>query len=135
MALHFNCLPTQLDSDQINDYLYLLRQQHDTPSQAYFKFTVYGLRFVFRMKGLKDKHIELPAIKDDKTLPVVLSKQEVRRLLIAPKLLNIACCWLCSMAAGCAALKPATSASQTWTSTAACSTSGRAKARKTATCP
>jgi integrase len=88
VALHFNCLPTQLDSDQINDYLYLLRQEHDTPSLAYFKFTVYGLRFVFRMEGLKDKHIELPSIKDDKTLPVVLSKQEVKRLLLAPKLLK-----------------------------------------------
>jgi integrase/recombinase XerD len=40
------------------------------------------------MEGLKDKRIELPGIKADKTLPVVLSKQEVKRLLIAPKLLK-----------------------------------------------
>ena len=40
------------------------------------------------MEGLKDKHIELPSIQDDKTLPIVLSKQEVKRLLIAPKLLK-----------------------------------------------
>ncbi len=40
------------------------------------------------MEGLKDKRIELPSIKGQKTLPVVLSKPEVRRLLIAPKLLK-----------------------------------------------
>lgn len=74
--------------DQIDDYLYLLQQQHKTPSDSYFKFTVYGLRYVFRMEGLKDKHIELPMIKHEKKLPVVLSKDEVRRLLKAPKLLK-----------------------------------------------
>ena len=40
LALHFDCLPTDLDTDQINDYLYLIQQQHNTPSDSYFKFTV-----------------------------------------------------------------------------------------------
>ena len=88
LALHFGCLPTELDSDQIDDYLYLLQQQHKTPSDSYFKFTVYGLRYVFRMEGLEAKHIHLPMIKHEKRLPVVLSKEEVRRLLKAPKLLK-----------------------------------------------
>ncbi|MBX0331742.1 tyrosine-type recombinase/integrase [Pontibacter sp. HSC-14F20] len=79
MALHFNCLPTELDCDQLNDYLYLVKREHNTPSNSYFKFTVYSLRYVFRMEGLKDKRIELP---------VVLSKPEVKRLLSAPKLLK-----------------------------------------------
>ena len=42
MALHFNALPTELEDDQIEDYLYLLQQQHNTPSESYFKHTVYG---------------------------------------------------------------------------------------------
>lgn len=88
LALHFNCLPTDLDPDQINDYLYLVQQKHPTVSDSYFKFTVYGLRFAFRMMGLKDQHIELPGIKREKTLPVVLSREEVKRLLKAPKLLK-----------------------------------------------
>lgn len=88
LALHFNRLPTELDPDQINDYLYLIQQQHKTPSDSYFKFTVYGLRFAFRMMGLKDKHIELPSIKHEKKLPIVLSREEVKRLLKAPKLLK-----------------------------------------------
>lgn len=88
MALHFNCLPTELDPDQLNDYLYLVKQEHNTPSNSYFKFTVYSLRYVFRMEGLKDKRIELPALRRDGKLPVVLSKPEVKRLLSAPKLLK-----------------------------------------------
>ncbi len=32
MALHFNCLPTDLEDDQIEDYLYLLQQQRKPPS-------------------------------------------------------------------------------------------------------
>jgi integrase/recombinase XerD len=77
-----------LDTDQINDYLYWVKQEHATASDSYFKFTVYGLRFVFRMEGLRDKRIELPVLKGQKTLPVVLSKPEVKRLLLAPKLLK-----------------------------------------------
>lgn len=88
MALHFGRLPTELDTDQINDYLYLVQQEHPTLSDSYFKFTVYGLRFAFRMLGLKDKHIELPGIKHEKKLPIVLSREEVKRLLKAPKLLK-----------------------------------------------
>ena len=88
LALHFKCMPTELDPDQVNDYLYLVQQEHNTPSDSYFKFTVYGLRFVYRMFGMKDKRIELPSIKRDKSLPMVLSREEVKRLLIAPKLLK-----------------------------------------------
>lgn len=88
LAVHFNRIPTALDPDQVNDYLYLVKQQHKTPSDSYFKFTVYALRFAYRMEGLKDKRIELPSIKRDKRLPVVLSREEVKRLLKAPRLLK-----------------------------------------------
>jgi integrase/recombinase XerD len=88
LALHFNCVPTEVDADQINDYLYLVQQEHNTPSDSYFKFTVYGLRFAYRMYGLKDKRIELPTIKHEKKLPIVLSREEMRRLLRAPTLLK-----------------------------------------------
>lgn len=40
------------------------------------------------MEGLKDKRIELPSIKREKTLPIVLSREEVKRLLLAPRLLK-----------------------------------------------
>ncbi|MFT4154034.1 phage integrase N-terminal SAM-like domain-containing protein [Parafilimonas sp.] len=48
MALHFQCLPTALDPEQVKDYLYELQQRSKTPSQTYFKHTVYGLRFLLK---------------------------------------------------------------------------------------
>lgn len=85
MALHFNRLPTELESELIHDYLYFLQIQHNTPSLSYFKFSVYGLRFAYKMEGLKEKYIQLPSIKRDRKLPVVLSKEEVKRLIETPK--------------------------------------------------
>lgn len=40
------------------------------------------------MEGLRDKRIMLPSIERPKKLPVVLSKEEMRQLLMAPKLLK-----------------------------------------------
>ena len=88
MALHFDCLPTELDDDQIQDYLYLLQQEHNTPSESYFKHTVYGLRMVCKVEGLKFSDLGLPSIKRPNRLPVVLSKQEVWSLMKAPDLLK-----------------------------------------------
>ncbi len=81
-------MPTELDEDQISDYLYHVQQQHNTPSESYFKHSVYGLRFLFRLEGLNDKRIALPSIKKELKLPIVLSREEMRRLLMAPKLLK-----------------------------------------------
>ena len=88
MALHFERLPTLLEEDQITDYLYLLQQQHNTPSRSYFKHTVYGLRAIFKIEGIKSCDIKLPSIKKSNKLPVVLSKEEVKSLLKAPELLK-----------------------------------------------
>ena len=88
MALHFGQLPTELDEDQINDYLHLMQQEHNTPSESYFKFTVYGLRYAFRISGLQEARVALPSIKREKKLPVVLSRDEVKRLMKAPSLLK-----------------------------------------------
>ena len=87
MALHFNRLPTQLDGEQIQDYLYLVKSSK-APFDSFFKHAVYGLRFVLRLEGLDERVVELPQLKRDKKLPVVLSKQEVKALLIAPVLLK-----------------------------------------------
>ena len=87
-AIHFNYLPTKLESDQINEYLYYLQRTYKSASDSYFKFTVYGLRFAYKMEGLDGKYISLPSIKREKKLPVVLSRKEVKRLLSAPKLLK-----------------------------------------------
>lgn len=88
MALHFGCLPTELDSEQVQDYLYELQQRSQTPSQTYFKHTVYGLRFVLKTEGLPYAFLHLPAIKKSSKLPVILSRQEVWAMLTKACLLK-----------------------------------------------
>ncbi|MBK7959559.1 MAG: phage integrase N-terminal SAM-like domain-containing protein [Bacteroidetes bacterium] len=45
LVLRFECLPTELDEDQISDYLYHVQQQHNTPSESYFKHSMYKFAF------------------------------------------------------------------------------------------
>ncbi|MCY1722308.1 tyrosine-type recombinase/integrase, partial [Prolixibacteraceae bacterium Z1-6] len=88
MALHFNCNPLDLDEEQVMDYLYHIKTGSSTPSSSYFKHTVYGLRFAYRAMGMPEKQVFLPKMKFPKKLPVVLSQQEVKRLLKSPGLLK-----------------------------------------------
>jgi hypothetical protein len=59
-----------------------------TVSSNYFKYTVYGLRFFFRLYGLEDRVLRLPSLSSDRKLPVLLSAEELRRLLFAPQRLK-----------------------------------------------
>lgn len=88
IALHFQCLPTQLDPEQVKDYLYQLQQRSNTPSQTYFKHTVYGLRFLLKTEGLPYDHLHLPAIPKQHKLPVILSRQELWAMLTHAQLLK-----------------------------------------------
>ncbi|MDZ7848160.1 MAG: tyrosine-type recombinase/integrase [Owenweeksia sp.] len=87
ISLYFGCTPLELEDQQINEYLVELNHSQ-SPSKSYFKHTVYGLRYVFRLMNRDDRAIRLPSIKRAKTLPVVLSRQECKRLFKAPKLLR-----------------------------------------------
>lgn len=84
VALYFGKPPLELSDEQIEEYLSHLKQK-PTPSESYFKQTVYGLRYLFRLYEREARAIKLPAIKKDKKLPVVLSRQECRKLFSAPK--------------------------------------------------
>lgn len=88
ISLHFGKIPTQLEQDQVHDYLFMLQKRSKTPSQTYFKHTVYGLRFLLKTEGLPYSFLQLPEIKSDKKLPVVLSKQEVWKMLTRCSLLK-----------------------------------------------
>jgi integrase/recombinase XerD len=87
LALHYNCLPTLLDRDQVLDYLHFVKSK-GTPSATFFKFTVYGMRYACKMRGLSYLQFSLPEIDRPDKLPVVLSQQEVRDLLKACTLLK-----------------------------------------------
>lgn len=88
LALHFNCLPTELDPEQVKDYLYELQQRSKTPSQTYFKHTLYGLRFLLKTEGLPYEHLHLPAIGRAEKLPVILSREEIGSMLQTATLLK-----------------------------------------------
>ena len=88
IALHFGKIPTELDPEQVKDYLFELQQRSKTPSQTYFKHTVYGLRFLLKTEGLPYDFLHLPAIPKVKKLPVILSREEVWRMLQTADLLK-----------------------------------------------
>ena len=87
MVLHFNCSPLVLSADQLEEYLYYIRQ-HETPSLSSFKHLVYGLRTMFSMFKNEKLFLNLPSISQSKALPVVFSQQEIRLILRTPKLLK-----------------------------------------------
>ena len=89
ISLHFQCLPTELDQDQLEDYLYMLQSKEQrSPSESYFKFTVFGLRCLFKIEGLEHDHIVLPSISADSKLPSVLSQSEVKAMIASCTLLK-----------------------------------------------
>jgi len=87
ISLHFYCTPIELEEEQINGYLQGL-VQGEGPSKSYFKHTVYGLRFLFRIYGKEDRAIRLPNLKRQNNLPVVLSKLECKRLFKSGRILK-----------------------------------------------
>lgn len=83
ISLEFGKSPLELDTDEINAYLYQVAQESSV-SSTYFKHMVYGLRFFFRLYDREDKALRLPRLKKGKKLPVVFSHEELKRLFFAP---------------------------------------------------
>jgi integrase/recombinase XerD len=88
IAIHYKTSPEILSQEMIEDYLYHCQQLDKTPSESFFKHTIHGLRATYKVFGMEQKRINLPQISRQKDLPIVLSKQEVRELLAAPKYLK-----------------------------------------------
>ena len=79
LALHYQILPTELDNEQVLDYLHLVKA-NGSPSATFFKFTVYGMRYACKLRGLPYQQFSLPSIERNDKLPVVLNAG-VRALL------------------------------------------------------
>jgi site-specific recombinase XerD len=84
LALHFGRVPHLVSVEEINAYLYRLTV-HEKFSVSFFKQTVFGLRYWFRLFGMNDKALAMPVIKKTETLPTVLSKEECKQIFAAPK--------------------------------------------------
>jgi integrase/recombinase XerD len=88
LCLHFGKLPQDISEKEINQYLVALAKQSKTPSRSTFKFTVYSLRFCYRMLGLNKNNVQLPKLHKDKKLPVVMNHKECKDIFCAPVLLK-----------------------------------------------
>lgn len=83
LALHFGRVPHDISVEEINAYLYR-KSVHEGFSESYFKQTVFGMRFWFRLFDKEDSAIQLPVIKKEKKLPEVLPQEECKALFKAP---------------------------------------------------
>ncbi len=88
IALYYKKVPISLQQEEIEDYLYYLKQNGEFNSDNTFKFTIASLRFVFRMEGMDELRLKLPSIRSRKKLPVVLSREEVTAMMQIPFLLK-----------------------------------------------
>ena len=87
LALFYNLTPLQIGIGELEEYLYQLIQ-NDSDSLSSFKHLVYGLRKLYNLFSKEELQLALPSINRPNKLPVVLSKQEVKRLLRAPEHLS-----------------------------------------------
>ena len=88
VSLHFNRLPELISDDEINEYLTSLALSAKSPSRSSFKHAVYGLRYYYRHLGLNKRAIDLPSLKEEFKLPVILNRSELKELFKAPGLLK-----------------------------------------------
>lgn len=87
LALHFIKVPHEVSVDEINTYLYQMMVNKQL-SISYFKQTVCGLRYWFRLFGMDEKALQMPVLKTPSTLPTVFSKEECKELFKAPRSLK-----------------------------------------------
>lgn len=87
VALEFNRVPLYISTDELNAYLYRICV-HEKKSEGYFKQTVYGLRYWFKMFNMPERALHMPPIKKKQSLPQVLSKEESKQLFKAPRSLK-----------------------------------------------
>jgi len=86
-AKHFGTSPDRLGPEHIRTYqLHLLQQQ---VSESIFIQTVCALRFLYETTLHRPWMVDyIPYPKKPKTLPVILSRDEVKALLLAPRYLK-----------------------------------------------
>lgn len=84
VCLHFDCLPFDISDEQISDFLFKIKKEKNF-SETYFKFVVYGLRYLFKIYGFENRKLKLPNIPRNKQLPVILSKTECKKIFSTPK--------------------------------------------------
>lgn len=82
ISLFWGCLPTQIETDQILDYLHFLKDKGLSWSKI--KLDVAALKYFYRqMADDEPTASSIPYPKTEKSLPLVLSREELIRLFDA----------------------------------------------------
>ena len=84
VSLFHRCLPGELEIDQIMDYLHHLKDKD--LSWAKIKLDSAGIRYFFR-EMIRDEELasSIPYPKEEKSLPMILSRKELARLFSAAR--------------------------------------------------
>jgi len=88
ISLHFSRLPEHISDEELNEYLTALALDKKSPSRSSFKHMVYGLRYYYRHIGQTKRAVNLPSLKKDTRLPVILNQSELKELFASPSLLK-----------------------------------------------
>jgi integrase/recombinase XerD len=82
ISLFHGCLPDALETDQILDYLHYLKDKE--LSWAKIKLDAAGIRYYFR-EMMHDEQMasSIPYPKEEKSLPLILSRAELKKLFSA----------------------------------------------------
>lgn len=84
IASYFKRIPTSLSLEEVEEYLYISKNDPGRGSDNHFKFTICALRFLFRMEGMDELRLKLPSLRGKRRLPVVLSKSEITAMMNIP---------------------------------------------------
>ena len=83
LALYYDKSPLNLEPIELEEYLYYLVQKDISGSQSAYKHLIYGLRKLYVLYGKEVLLVGLPQIPHSGALPVVLSGEEVKAVLLA----------------------------------------------------
>lgn len=88
LAIFVECvgkMPEDASDIEIEDFLFKVLKRHPSNSQSSIRSHVYSLRYYFKLFNFEDKNARLPKLKIRPKIPVVLSEEEVRSVLISIK--------------------------------------------------
>jgi len=98
-AQHFRKPPDQLGPEDIRQYQLFLMKEKQVSLSSYIQM-VCALRFFFTHTLSRKIAIErIPFPRRERKLPMILSQEEVKALLEAPRIFAIVRCWPCCMVA------------------------------------
>jgi integrase/recombinase XerD len=82
LCLNYGTLPENISDSEIDMFLLDLKM-NKKPSESYFKQTVGSISTLYRLTLNETRKLKMPRIPRKETLPIVLSKKELRSLFLS----------------------------------------------------